>query len=75
VPSLVLALSGQQASPGHDGSTFLIVVAAMLIILSLRAAARSLAPVMEILKSVAAMGIAVFLAFAALAMVILSLFA
>jgi hypothetical protein len=75
MPSLVLALSGQQASPGHDGSTFLVLGAAILIILSLRAVARSLAPVMEVLKSVAAMGVAIFLAFAALGMIILSLFA
>jgi hypothetical protein len=75
VPSLVLALSGQQAPPGHDGSTILIVGAAILIILSIRAAGRSLQPVLEVIKSVAAMGIAVVLAIVALAMVILSLFA
>ena len=74
MPSLVLALPGQQAPPGHDGSTILLVGAAILIILSLRAAGRSLQPVLEVLNSVAAMGIAVVLAVAALAMVILSLF-
>ena len=73
--SLVLTLAQQQAPPGHDGGTVLMVGAAILIILSIRAAGRSIAPVLEVLKSVAAMGIAVILAIAALAMVILSLFA
>jgi hypothetical protein len=75
VTSLVLALSRQQAPPGHDGSTFLLVGAAILIILSIRAAGRSLQPVLEVLKSVAALGLAVVFAITALAFVILSLFA
>ena len=73
MPSLVLALSAQQAPPGRDGSTILMIGAAILIILSIRATGRSLQPVREVLKSVATMGIAVILAIAALALVILSL--
>jgi hypothetical protein len=72
--SLVLAMSTQQP-PGHNASNVMIVGAAILIILAIRAVGRSLQPVHELLKSAAAMGLAVLLAFAALALVILSLFA
>jgi hypothetical protein len=75
VTSLVLTFSGQQATSGHDRSSVLLVGAAILIVLSLRAAGRSLRPVVELIKSVAAMMISAVLATAALTLVVLSLVA
>jgi hypothetical protein len=66
-------LSAQQP-PGHNASNVMIVGAAILIILAIRAVRHSLQPVYALLKSAAAMGLAVVLATAALALVILSLF-
>ncbi|MEU4558364.1 hypothetical protein AB0F72_08240 [Actinoplanes sp. NPDC023936] len=72
--SVVLMLSAQQP-PGHDASNVMIVGAAILIILALRLIARSLQPVLEVIKSAAAMGLAVILAVGALALVVMSLVA
>ncbi|WP_433825885.1 hypothetical protein ACQP2E_27720 [Actinoplanes sp. CA-015351] len=71
--SVVLVLSMQQP-PGHDASNVMIVGAAILILLALRFIARSLQPVVEVIKSAAAMGLAVLLAVAALVLVVMSLF-
>ncbi|MBB2943475.1 hypothetical protein FB565_003188 [Actinoplanes lutulentus] len=71
--SVVLVLSMQQP-PGHDASNVMIIGAAILILLALRFIARSLQPVVEVIKSAAAMGLAVLLTVAALVLVVMSLF-
>ena len=72
--SLILMLSAQQP-PGGGASNVMIVGAAILIVLAIRAVGRSLQPVYQLLKSAAAMGLALVLALAAFALVVLSLFA
>lgn len=72
--SLVLMLSAQQP-PGYSASNVMIVGAAILILLAIRAVGRSLQPVYELVKSAAAMGLALVLAIAAFALVVLSLVA
>ncbi|MCO8274947.1 hypothetical protein M1L60_30635 [Actinoplanes sp. TRM 88003] len=73
--SLVLDLSAQQPPPAHDASIVMVLGAAILLIFALRLIARSLQPVVEVLKSAAAMGLAIVFAVIALALVVLSLFA
>jgi hypothetical protein len=75
VESVNLMLYAQQPPPGHNASNVMIVGAAILIILAISAVGRSLQPVYELLKSAAAMGLALLLAIAALALVVMSLFA
>ncbi|BCJ47429.1 hypothetical protein GCM10010168_17870 [Actinoplanes ianthinogenes] len=72
--SLVVLLSAQQP-PGHSASNVMIGGAAILIILAIRAAGRSVQPFSELLKAAARIGLALVLAIAALALVVLSLFA
>jgi hypothetical protein len=67
-------LSAQQP-PGHGTSNVMLVGAAILIILAIRAVGRSLQPVYMLLKSMAAIGLAALLAIVALTLVVLSLFA
>jgi hypothetical protein len=66
-------LSAQQP-PGSGTSNVMVVGAAILIIVAIRAAGRSLQPVYVLFKSMAAMGMAVVLAIVALILVVLSLF-
>lgn len=73
VESVVVALSTQQ-TPGHGASTVMIIGAALLIVLALRSLVRSLQPLFEVFKSVAALGMTVLLTVGALILLVSALF-